>query len=197
MVAAPTQRKSPPMLEFKWIVPVIVVIVWVINAILKSRENEEPVRPKRPGGAPREGRNPVGDIDRFLQEIDRLRQKTAEERGTTMPPPVVRPVPRARPVPTSAPTRTRPAARQPLTMEPLPVVHPASPAVPIVQPAASAGRQGDTARTLVPSMAGRIAASYSVDLPRVTEALNLLRSRQSAATALVLKEILGPPKCRQ
>lgn len=184
------------MLEFKWIVPVIVVIVWVINAILKSRENEEPVRPKRPGGGPREGRNPVGDIDRFLQEIDRLRQKTAEERGTAPPPPVVRPVPRARPVPAPA-QRTRPAARPPLAMEPLPLVQPASPAVPIVQPAAPGTRHGDTARTLVPSMAGRMAASYSVDLPRVNEALNLLRSRQSAATALVLKEILGPPKCRR
>src|SRR6516225_4868154 len=108
------------MLEFKWIVPVIVVIVWVINAILKSRENEEPVRPKRPGGGPREGRNPVGDIDRFLQEIDRLRQKTAEERGQPVPPPVVRPVPRARPAPTPAPPRPRPAARPPLVAEPLP-----------------------------------------------------------------------------
>ena len=185
------------MLEFKWIVPVIVVIVWVINAILKSRENEEPVRPKRPGGSPREGRNPVGDIDRFLQEIDRLRQKTAEERGTTAPPPVVRAVPRARPAPAPAPQRTRPSARPPLVVEPLPVVPPVSPAISIAQPATPAGRPGDTARTLVPSMAGRVAASYSVDLPRVNEALNLLRSRQSAATALVLKEILGPPKCRR
>jgi hypothetical protein len=185
------------MLEFKWIVPVIVVIVWVINAILKSRENEEPVRPKRPGGGPREGRNPVGDIDRFLQEIDRLRQKTAEERGTAVPPPVVRAVARARPVPAPAPARPRPVARPALVLEPLPVVQAISPAMPIVQPAAPAGRLGDTARTLVPSMAGRVAASYSVDLPRVNEALNLLRSRHSATTALVLKEILGPPKCRQ
>jgi len=181
------------MLEFKWIVPVIVVIVWVINAILKSRENEEPVRPKRPGGGPRDGRNPVGDIDRFLQEIDRLRQKTAEERGTA-PPPVVRAVPRARPVPVPTPSRQRPAARPPLVVEPLQVVQPISPRVPIVQPAA---RHGDTARTLVPSKAGRMAASYAVDLPRVSEALNLLRSRQSAATAMVLNEILGPPKCRR
>jgi hypothetical protein len=185
------------MLEFKWIVPVIVVIVWVINAILKSRENEEPVRPKRPGGGPRDGRNPVGDIDRFLQEIDRLRQKTAEERGTAVPPPVVRPVARARPVPATAPARPRPANRPPLIVEPLPIAQPASPAVPIRQSPTPPARHGDTARTLVPSMAGRMAASYSVELPRVNEALNLLRSRQSAATALVLKEILGPPKCRR
>jgi hypothetical protein len=185
------------MLEFKWIVPVIVVIVWVINAILKSRENEEPVRPKRSGGGPREGRNPVGDIDRFLQEIDRLRQKTAEERGTAVPPPVVRAVPRARPVPAPTPSRVRPSARPPLVVEPLPVLQVTSPAAPIVQPIAPAPRYGDTARTLVPSMAGRMAATYAIDLPRVNEALSLLRSRRSAATALVLKEILGPPKCRR
>jgi hypothetical protein len=181
------------MLEFKWIVPVIVVIVWVINAILKSRENEEPVRPKRVGGAPREGKNPVGDIDRFLQEIDRLRQKTAEERGAAVPPPVVRAVPRARPVPAAVPTRPRPSTRAPLVVEPVPVVQ----SVPTSQLVPMAPRQGDTARTLVPSMAGRMAESYTIDLPRVNEALTLLRSRKSAAIALVLKEILSPPKCRQ
>ena len=52
-------------------------------------------------------------------------------------------------------------------------------------------------RSLVPSMAGRMAATYTVDLPRVTEALRLLRAPQSVATALVLGEILGPPKCRR
>src|SRR5438046_5753271 len=169
-------------MKFEWVVPVIVVVVWLINAIVKARENDEPVRPKRPGGGPREGRNPVGDIDRFLQEIDRLRQKTADERGTAVPPPVVRPVPRARPVPAAIQPRPRPTSRPPLVVEPLPVLQPVSPAAPIVQPAA---RHGDTARTLVPSMAGRMAASYAVDLPRVKEALNLLRSRQSAATAVV------------
>src|SRR5947209_5239148 len=178
------------MLDIKWIVPLVVVILWVINAVLKSRENEEPVRPKRPGVGPREGRNAVGDIDRFLQEIDRLRQKTAEERGAAVPPPVVRPVPRARPVPTAVATRPRPTSRPPLVVEPLPVVPSLSSAAPIIRPA---GRPGDTARTLVPSMAGRMAESYAIDLPRVNEALKLLRSRQSAATALVLREILGPP----
>src|SRR5205085_5174277 len=127
----------------------------------------------------------------------RLRLKTAEERGTAAPPPVVRAVPRARPVPAVMPSRPRPAARPPLVVEQLPVVQSASAAPVIVQRPAAASRPGDTARTLVPSMAGRMAASYAVDLPRVNEALNLLRSRQSAATALVLQEILGPPKCRR
>src|SRR5947209_937247 len=130
-------------MKFEWVVPVIVVVVWLINAIVKARENDEPVRPKRPGVGPREARNPVGDIDRFLQEIDRLRQKTAEERGA--PPPAVRPVvvPRARPAPAVAPPRARPAAGP--AWASIPIVE-AAPVVVAAAPPAVAAQS----RSLVP-----------------------------------------------
>src|SRR4051794_27505817 len=95
-----------------WIVPGGVLIVWLGRPILKSRENAEPVRARQPGGG--DGRKPTSDIDRFLQEIDRLKRKSAEERGET-----ARPAPRPKPV-QPAP-RVRPVAR-PLRMEPVPQV---------------------------------------------------------------------------
>src|SRR4051812_25159912 len=86
----------------EWIVPVVVLIVWVISTIMKSRE-EEPARPRKAGAEP--GRKPTGDIDKFLQEIDRLRRKSADEgrAARPAPPPVVRPAP--------AVTRVKPAPR--------------------------------------------------------------------------------------
>ena len=66
-------------MKFEWIVPVIVFVVWVLNQLLRNREIDEPVRP-RPG-AQGPTRSPTNDIDKFLQEIDRLRRKGSEERG--------------------------------------------------------------------------------------------------------------------
>src|SRR5437588_7018224 len=110
----------------EWIVPVVVLIVWLISTILKSRENDEPVRPRQPG--PGAGRKPTGDIDKFLQEIDRLRRKSAEEQGQTArtappTPPRVRPIapptPRVRPAP-------RLRAAEPVLVEAVPAVTPAA-----------------------------------------------------------------------
>jgi hypothetical protein len=191
-------------MKFEWIVPVIVVIVWLINAIVKSRENDEPVRPKRAGAGPREGRNPAGDIDRFLQEIDRLRQKSAEERGTAPPPPVVRPVavPRARPAPAAPVPRARPAARpapgrtfESVVGEPIPLTAPApgpAPAVTAAPPSST-----NSTQALIPSMAARLTPTNAIDRPRVTAALKLLRSSNLLATAVVTNVILGPPKCKR
>src|SRR5262245_26627695 len=90
---APTPARP---MKFEWIVPVIVLVVWALNQLLRSRENEEPVRP-RPGQQPAPGTRTAGnDIDRFLQEIDRLRRKSAEERGEAERP---RPAPAPRPRP--------------------------------------------------------------------------------------------------
>src|SRR5438034_4909941 len=88
----------------EWIVPVVVLIVWLVSTILKSREKAAPVRPRQPGAG--DGRKPSSDIDRFLQEIDRLRRKSTDEsnsaeRPSPPPPPRARPVqavPRVRPV---------------------------------------------------------------------------------------------------
>lgn len=174
----------------EWIVPVVVLIVWLVSTILKSRENAEPVRARQPGGG--DGRKPTSDIDRFLQEIDRLKRKSAEERGET-----ARPVPRPKPVqsvprvrPVVRPVRLEPASRV-MAAEPPPVVT----AAPLVIP------PGPTFVTPSTPPAPARPATTQVAGPRLSPAaavaLGLLRSPRSLAAALVLQEVLGPPKSQR
>jgi hypothetical protein len=164
----------------EWIVPVVVLIVWLISTILKSRERDEPVRPRQPGA--NAGRKPTGDIDRFLQEIDRLRRKSADEQASQ--PPRVRPAPppppRVRPV-----TRARQPLAEAVVVEAAPVVTPAA----VIAPALAAQPPAAT-RVTRPSAELRQA-------PGVAPALHLLRSPRTLASAVVLHEVLGPPKCKR
>jgi hypothetical protein len=155
----------------EWIVPVVVLIVWVISTIMKSRE-EEPARPRKAGAEP--GRKPTGEIDKFLQGIDRLRRKSADESRAARPapPPVVRPVP--------AVTRVKPASRIEPPAPPPVVVQ----AAPVVGPAMPSPR------------ADRVVAGRR-QLSGATAAFHLLRSPRTLASAVVLQEVLGPPKCRR
>jgi hypothetical protein len=166
-------------MKFEWVVPVVVLIVWLVSTILKSRENDEPVRPRQPGGG--DGRRPTSDIDRFLQEIDRLKRKSAEERAEATrptPPPVVRPV---QPVP-------RPRPVKPVRLEAVPEVVVVEPA-PVIKPAPRTMQSPAPTKASRPTAAGRSFVTIA--------ALNLLRSPQSLAGAMVLQEVLGPPKCRR
>ena|SRR5438105_10029963 len=164
----------------EWIVPVVVLIVWLISTILKSREAEEPVRPRQPGGGG--GRKPTGDIDKFLQEIDRLRRKSTEEQPAQPPRvrPVPTPVPRVKPVP-----RLKPA--EPVVIEAAAIVAPAQIAPEYIAPIAAAR---------APRVA-QVSGTGVRHSPGVTAALHLLRAPRTVAAALVLQEILGPPKCRR
>lgn len=172
----------------EWVVPVVVLIVWLVSTILKSREQNEPVRAK-PGGG--DGRKPTGDIDKFLQEIDRLRRKNAGEQGQTarqapqvrpIPPPVprVRAVPRVKPV-------TRPA--EVLAIEEVQVVAPVSSPV--------AAEFVAPVRASKPLGVAQVSTMELRQSPGVTAALHLLRSPRTLAAAVVLEEVLGPPKCKR
>jgi hypothetical protein len=175
----------------EWIVPVVVLIVYLISTIMKSRENDEPVRPKRAAGGDNGGRKPTGDIDRFLQEIDRLRRKSAAEQA-----PVVKPVPRVRPA-TPTVSRPRPAQRvraaapvvEAVAIEPPPVV---TPAVPVTQSEFIA-----PAPVAKQARVAQVTGTEVRQSPGVTAALHLLRSPRTLAAAVVLHEVLGPPKSKR
>jgi hypothetical protein len=180
-------------MKFEWIVPVIVFVVWVLNQLLRNREVEEPVRPRPGNQGPNRG--PTNDIDRFLQEIDRLRRKSAEERGETVERPAARPVPRARPVPQAVPrarpvprsVESRPAERVPeVVVVEAATVLPAPPSAPAPPPAGAEVRTPQTDR----------ARDRRVS-PAIAMTSHLLRSPQALSAAIVLHEILGPPKCRR
>ena len=159
----------------EWIVPVVVLIVWLINTIMKSRE-EEPVRPRKAGTEP--GRKPTGDIDKFLQEIDRLRRKSADEQGRT-----VRPVP-------PPPPRVKPAPPPVTRLTPVPRLEAVAPPPVVVQAVEASAAVGSQARPL------RRAAATPQPVG-AKAALHLLRSPRSLPAAVVLQEVFGPPKCRR
>src|SRR5436190_24029134 len=114
-------------MKFELIIPVIVFVVWVLNQLLRNREIDEPVRP-RPG-AQGPARGSTNDIDKFLQEIDRLRRKGNEDRAEPERP-VVKPVPRARPVVVQPVPRVRnsPRMREQRPVESVPEVTVVEPA---------------------------------------------------------------------
>ena len=65
----------------EWMLPVFIVVVWIVQYILRNRENDEPVRAARGKAGDRPAnRSPGSEIDRFLQEIERMKKKSAEDR---------------------------------------------------------------------------------------------------------------------
>src|SRR5258706_69608 len=62
--------------DIEWMVPLVVLVVYALSAILKAKEQANPQ------AQPPARRNPGQELDRFLQEIDRLRRQQ-ENRGPT------------------------------------------------------------------------------------------------------------------
>lgn len=162
----------------EWIIPAIVVAVWILNALLRNKENDEPVR--KPRGKPNEdrpNRSPVSDIDRFLQEIERMKKKSAGE-APPAPKPARPPIPVARPVPVVRAATPRQKSRPGVSAPP-----------PLAEPV----------RVVEPARGLRLAPAPPAPPVRRPFAgtLAMLRSPQSAAQAVILNEILGPPKSRR
>jgi hypothetical protein len=128
-----------------------------------------------------------GEIDRFLQEIDKLRQK-ADAPGKVAP---VKAVPVAKAVPKKAP-RAEPPPFVPSTVTssrsgPITDV----PVAKVVAPARPAQPFAATAPKVTIRSAPAPTTRFGKDLAA------LLANKQSVPMAVVLQEILGPPKCRR
>ena len=177
--------------ELMWLIPAVIVGSWIVWGILSAKEQEprKTWRPPtvEPGEAPPERpARPVTDVDRFLEEINRLRRRSAEERPeTAQAPPVRRPAPRPvrretprpRPAPVfadSVPVRRVPEAFRP---QPVPQVVIPLEAIPVVRPA-HAPRD-------LPAPAGRIAAPAKSTRPVKTR-----ESRCSLGPGLPISPIL-------
>jgi hypothetical protein len=113
------------------IVIVVFLVIWVLTNVLRAQQDDSkaarrpPVGPAhRPPGAPPLERNTASDIDRFLAEIDRLRQRgpQGEEPAPTAARPTQRPAatppPPPRPVPSPPQARPQPPAARPRTQQP-------------------------------------------------------------------------------
>src|SRR5262245_15771882 len=132
------------------IVIVVFLVIWVLTNVLRAQQDDAktarrpaPGPPNRPA-APME-RNSTSDIDRFLAEIDRLRQrggqqpqgaKTAQRLPPAAPVPRPRPQPQPKPRPGQA-QRPRPTA-MPRPAPPAPPPRPAPPSPVSARPASEA-----------------------------------------------------------
>jgi hypothetical protein len=202
----------------------IVVITAIVGAIAqflnKLNEASAPAPKARGGDAPRQGQK---DMDRFLAEIDRLRKKNqpnAEEPSAQKPkPPEVPKKPKSpnrsrpeklkpvRPVAEAVePPKRKRVDSTPMDLPPLPVapgtlspgkVNPATlPVASVVGAiptgASTTGAPSATVVTKLPALPG------SKPQSKLDGTLaGLLASRQGMAMAVILQEVLGPPKCKK
>lgn len=174
-------------LKLEWIVPIIVLVVYVIGWILKAKEDID-AKVKKPAG-----KEPGRELDRFLEEIDRLRREQAnkpapvvesyEDQEEVKPAPVVvRPVPvlPPRPVIIRRPPRLIVEAPPPVP------VRLAAPVAPVTQSTMAVVSE---ARSVSPKPIRRS--------DTVATVMGLLQSPRAISSALILNEIIGPPKSKR
>jgi hypothetical protein len=186
--------------DWGWLVPIIILLIWIINHVLRGNEEERPTNRNRPAGNQRQAegrptRRPTTEIDRFLEEVNRRRRQASERRE----PPVVREIPAASAQPVARPPRaatTRPPA-PPRVVRPAPERVPERP--PVVEAVVVEAVAAPPApRQLEPSpqvlMPGSTVSAPSAAMERLTA---LLESSESLRTAIILHEIFGPPRCQR
>jgi len=185
-----------------WIVPLIALAVWILSSLIKGAE--EPAKAEGKGQPPGAPPRPQSEVDKFLEEINRMRRRQEQEQRRESPaarPQPVQNIPEVIPVEQGAPNfeekrrptvvrpavvqatvqaqRARPAKQRRTEAKPAAV----RPAVPVAAPLAPP-----------PQPPGRPAPKVS---PAVAQLHALLRSPQAAQAGILLHEVLGPPRCRR
>ena len=154
----------------------------------------------------------AGDLNRFMEEIDKLRQRGAP--GAPVPPPAR---PMAKPIPVVVAAKRKPRVDAPIpkfettaapinsrSMNPaddLPIAAVVSPtfAPPTIKPTASTGG-APVVTAAVRAISGvqkYKERNTGATTPFGRQLVALLGNAQSLPMAVVLQEILGPPKCKQ
>jgi outer membrane biosynthesis protein TonB len=229
------------------IVIVIFLVVWIVSNVIRAQQDAAQAAARRQnmnrqaGAAPRGVENRgSSDIDRFLQEIDRLRKKGHQEKQQQQderaappapPPPKPRPVGERRPEPSRRPSGAPRPQREPRPVPPSSPPPPPSPRAPapIVpelvaapQPITTTSKPGSLASSIeakaetaraaaevasraVPTLGAKIQAPSRPQAAGTAAALSptlqliqkLFRTKQGGAAAVILHEILGPPRSRK
>jgi hypothetical protein len=201
------------------IIIVIFLVVWIVSNVIRAQQDASQAAARRSGvnrqsgavRAPEKTSNT--DIDRFLQEIDRLRKKGQPQAEPSAQ--KEQPVPTAQRTPVAEQPRSRsktqPKRSQPSRgrssrsappPEPAPVVPVAARPSTVEPPQATAVemRHPDVQPPIRPSTPARPTRPGQAATP-MAPALQMLQTlfkdKQSAAVAILLHEILGKPKSKQ
>lgn len=187
-----------------WVIIGFIILVAVVSAVVQMLKSQQQVdaprreRPARAGGPGGGVKNSPSDIDRFLQELDKLRKKAADGGGKP------------------GPVKAKPAALAAKSKKVVPTVGPAKRPKLELPPAAPArSRRIDElpVAAVVPPLAApppvtaalpSLPASPTARAARPTPAtpfgknlVAILGSPQAVPLAVVLQEVLGPPKCKR
>ncbi len=144
-----------------------------------------------------EQRGPISDIERFLMEVERLRKRSAEEKGKASGPQDVYDVEVVRPAPRRAPPTPRqpPPVRRPV-QRPRPrqaqEVQPVLDVIPVRQPPTPAvtAPQREAAPPEHPAPATRVERPVN---PTLRLVVSMIRNKQQIRASMVVNELLGPP----
>jgi hypothetical protein len=201
---------------------VIFVVVWIVTNVIRAQQDAAQAarRPINRAGGAAAGRAPdktsSSDIDRFLQEIDRLRKKNqdqtaSESRPKPQPPrPQKQPdAPRVREAPPRRAQSERKKAtserKAPRPLPPAPTVTVPAP-VSVITPAPKPPRVSQIERShpevqpVKPIVEQKPSDSRGPEqkLNGPFETLKVLfKSGEGLAAAVLLHEILAAPKCRR
>jgi hypothetical protein len=158
---------------------------------------------------------PVTDIDRFLQEVDRLRRKAGTEQQQQKPAKqdeVLEVLPAENPPPVFARPRPKPQSQQRKfdDVVVVPTARPASRPIPAPPPKQSSTPFPTTGVESIATVA-TVATIATISIPSAPEAAGQSRTKSSLSTpqvlallrggniraAILLREILDPPLCRR
>jgi hypothetical protein len=195
-------------MHWEWIVPVIALALWILSSLIRTAEDKSGRRPLTRG----EGRTPErpsSEVEKFLAEVNRMRQRQAspvqeEPKFASEPQPIAVPVEETKPADFERPQRPAVEVPRPIKQKPRQPARPrrtqvakplvAKVAVPRpgaeildvipVQPVAPPVPKAPVSRQTTPS-------------PAVAQLWTLLRTPGTLQTAILLQEVLGPPKCRR
>jgi hypothetical protein len=188
----------------QWVILLIGVAVWIFTHLLKAGNEQQQQRKRQAQGGNAPARRPAGDIDRFLEEIQRRRRDGEKKRApaeSAPPAPTVRET--SRPVkPPPLPRRVeRPVERPPLVPPPPPRRRPPEPAPrpqPQVAPPPVELVVMEEVREVerVPNRAPTVTAGKA-PTPGAKMLADLLRTRDGLQAAVLLNEVIGPPRCKR
>ncbi len=191
-----------------WVIILIGAAVWIFSHLLKAgneQQQQQRRQQQQQGGGPR---RPGGDIDRFLQEIQRRRQGAPKSPPAERvpPPPVVRETPR--PVkPPPMPRRVErerapvlPPPRQRPTERPRPLVPPVEvvvleevkPAVPVSGIEEAHVAPSERAAYRAPTV-----SAAKTPTEGAKKLVELLSTKEGLQAAILMNEVIGPPRCKR
>jgi hypothetical protein len=192
------------MMHLEYLVPVILLLIWIINALIRNAQEER--QTKRPTRQPGESLRTPGrsqtEIERFLEEVNRRRRQAAERRGSESTPVQVQAVTTLRRPEVSVPRPqiVRPAMPQPLSQR-LPPDRGKAESIVIAEiVSAAAAPKGSSVAATPPTLQNvpMVAAPEAEGAPTQRASLtDILGNADGLRAAWLLREILGPPRCRQ